>query len=49
VTIPLTEFRKGKAGKQFDRKTVWEFNFSVWSNSPRDFDIFFDELRVEKR
>jgi hypothetical protein len=49
VTIPMTEFRKGKEGKLFDLKTVWEFNFSTWSDSPREFDIFFDEISVEKR
>jgi hypothetical protein len=49
VVIPLTEFRKGKEGKRFDMKTVWELNFSAWHETSRDFQVFLDEISVEKR
>lgn len=49
VTLPISSFRKGKEGKQFDLKSVWEIAFSTWADSPRDFDLYFDEISVEKR
>jgi hypothetical protein len=49
LSIPLSEFRKGKLGKAFDMATAWEFKFSVWNDSPREFDMFIDDLAAEKR
>lgn len=49
ISIPLMEFRKGKEGKQFDLKSVWELSFSAWHDSPRDFNLYVDDLSVEKR
>jgi len=49
VSIPISEFRKGKEGKSFDLKSVWELNFSAWNDSSREFDLYFDDISVEKR
>jgi hypothetical protein len=49
VSIPMSEFRKGKDGKAFDMKTVWEFAFSFWHENAREFDLFIDDIAVEKR
>lgn len=49
VSVPISEFRKGKEGKAFDLKTVWELNFSAWHENVREFDLFIDDLAVEKR
>lgn len=43
VKIPLSEFTKGK-GSAFDLRTAWEFNMNHWSGSPRNFEVFVDEI-----
>lgn len=47
VEVPLKEFYKGKEGKEFDKASAWEFNFSIWSATPRNFNVYFDDLAVE--
>jgi hypothetical protein len=49
VVIPLRELRKGKEGKAFDLHTAWEFVFSTWAASKRSFDVYLDDIAVEKR
>jgi len=49
AVIPLRELRKGKQGKAFDPRTTWEFVVSTWSGSKRDFNVYLDDIAVEKR
>ena len=49
ITIPLKEFYKGKEGAEFDPRSAWEFGMGTWSPSPRNFNIYFDDIAVEKR
>jgi hypothetical protein len=44
VAIPLGEFTK----EEFDPGTVWEMNLSTWSASPKKFDIYVDNIAVER-
>lgn len=48
VSIPIAAFKKG-AGAKFDLQSFWEFRLSVWSGSPRYFDIYVDDLAAEKQ
>jgi hypothetical protein len=48
VVVPLSEFSKGKDGKEFDPATAWEFRFFSWSGNPRTFDVYIDDVAVEK-
>ena len=48
VKIPLKDFYKGKEGKEFDPHSAWEFRFSTWSPSPRNFTVYIDEIAVQK-
>jgi hypothetical protein len=47
VSIPISALTKGAA--QFDLQSFWEFRLSVWSGSPRYFDIYVDDLAAEKQ
>lgn len=44
VSIPLGEFAKD----EFDPGTTWEMNVSTWSQAPKKFDIYLDDIAVEK-
>lgn len=44
LEIPLGEFTK----EEFDPTTVWEMNVSTWSNNPKKFDVYLDEIAVER-
>lgn len=44
VEIPLGEFAK----EEFDPTTMWEIDLSTWSQSPKKFDIYLDNIAVEK-
>jgi hypothetical protein len=46
VAIPMADLRGGD-GARFDPKTVWEFRLSTWSVTPRDFDIYIDQIAAE--
>jgi hypothetical protein len=48
VAIPIATFTKG-AGAQFDLGSFWEFRISTWSGSPRNFDIYIDDIAAEKQ
>src|SRR5450432_1528419 len=43
VVIPLDAFTKGK-GAAFDLKTAWEFRIFEWSATPRNFNIYVDQM-----
>jgi hypothetical protein len=47
VSIPISALTKGAA--QFDLQSFWEFRLSVWSGSPRYFDMYVDDLAAEKQ
>jgi hypothetical protein len=47
IVIPMVDLRKGD-GAEFDPTTAWEFQLSTWSVTPRDFDIYIDQIAVEK-
>lgn len=44
LSIPLGEFTK----EEFDPKSTWEFVVSTWAGNPKKFDIYFDDIAVEK-
>ena len=44
VVLPTADLKKG----EFDPKTVWEFVLSTWSGTPRNFNIYLDDIRFEK-
>ncbi len=47
IEIPVGLFTKG-AGAGFDPQSFWEFRITTWSGSPRHFDIFVDDIALEK-
>ncbi len=47
ATIPIADLTTGE-GAQFDPKTAWEFDFTEWSGVPRDFNVYVDDIAVEK-
>jgi hypothetical protein len=47
VTIPIAMFLKG-AGAKFDARSFWELRITTWSATPRHFDIFLDDIALEK-
>ncbi len=48
VAIPISAFTKGK-GAKFDLHSFWEFRISTWTGSQRVFNIYVDEIAVEKQ
>ena len=48
ISIPVSEFTKG-AGAGFDPQSFWEFRLGTWSASPRNFDIYLDDIALEKQ
>jgi len=48
VEIPIPTFTKGK-GAGFDLGSFWEFRISTWSGTPRDFNIYVDDIAAEKQ
>lgn len=47
VEIPIAAFVKGP-GAKFDLQSFWELRISIWSGSPRNFDIYVDDIAAEK-
>ncbi|MBV9948935.1 MAG: hypothetical protein JOZ69_18950 [Myxococcales bacterium] len=47
VVIPMDDLMTGE-GTGFDKKKVWEFDFSEWSGAPRDFTVYVDDIAFEK-
>jgi hypothetical protein len=48
VEIPISAFTKGP-GAKFDPQSFWEFRLATWSAAPRHFDIFIDDIALEKQ
>ena len=48
VEIPVSAFTKG-SGAKFDPQSFWEFRLGTWSGSPKNFDIFIDDIALEKQ
>jgi hypothetical protein len=48
VSIPIATFTKGP-GAQFDLQSFWEFRISTWSGTPRNFNIYIDDIAAEKQ
>jgi hypothetical protein len=44
LSIPLGEFTK----EEFDPGSTWEFVVSTWAGNPKKFDIYFDDIAVQK-
>jgi hypothetical protein len=47
VEVPIAHLMKGN-GSEFDPKTAWEFRLSIWSGTPRHFDIYIDDIAFGK-
>jgi hypothetical protein len=47
VEIPISALVKGP-GAKFDPGSFWEFLVSTWSGTPRNFDIYIDDIAAEK-
>ena len=48
VSIPISAFVKG-SGAKFDLQSFWEFRISTWSGTPRNFNIYIDDIAAEKQ
>ena len=48
VEIPIAAFTKGP-GAGFDPQSFWEFRIATWSAAPRNFDIYIDDIALEKQ
>ena len=48
VEMPIAGFVKGP-GAQFDLGSFWEFRIATWSASPRNFDLFIDDIAAVKQ
>jgi hypothetical protein len=48
IAIPIPAFVKG-AGAKFDLQSFWEFRLRTWSATPRNFDIYIDDIAAEKQ
>ena len=48
VEMPLTAFTKGP-GPNFDPQSYSEFRSATWSAATRHFDIYIDDIALEKR
>jgi hypothetical protein len=48
VVIPLAQFYKDK-GANFDKTLAWEFDLGTWSQEPRNFNIYVDEIGFDNR
>jgi hypothetical protein len=45
ITIPMLDLEQGAGA--FDPKTTWELRLSTWSPTPRDFNIYLDQIAAE--
>jgi len=48
IEIPISALTKG-AGAQFDLKAFWEFRMHTWTGTPKNFDVYIDDIAVEKQ
>ncbi len=49
VAIPVAQFTKGRVGAAFDAQSFWELRIATWSATPRHFDIYLDDIALEKQ
>jgi hypothetical protein len=47
IAIPIADFRNG-AATEFDSRTAWELRLSTWSATPRDFNVYIDQIAADK-
>ena len=47
IEIPISALTKG-AGAKFDLTSFWEFRLHTWTGTPKNFDIYIDDIAVEK-
>ncbi len=47
VVVPIADMRQG-SGAKFDPKTTWELRVGAWSDTPRDYNIYVDDVAFEK-
>ena len=43
IELPVADMKKA----EFDQKTAWEFVFSTWSPTPRNFTVYLDDIRFQ--
>jgi hypothetical protein len=48
IEIPISALTKGP-GAQFDLQSFWEFRLHTWTGTPKNFDIYIDDIAVEKQ
>ena len=48
VEIPISALIKG-AGAQFELQSFWEFRLHTWTGTPKNFDIYLDDITAEKQ
>jgi hypothetical protein len=48
VELPISGFKKGP-GAKFDLTSFWEFRVATWSASPRNFDLYIDDIAAVKQ
>jgi hypothetical protein len=48
VEIPISALTKG-AGAKFDLTSFWEFRLHTWTGTPKNFDIYIDDIAAEKQ
>lgn len=46
IVLPMAEF---KTKAEFDPKTLWEVSVTQWSQGPKDFTAYLDDIAFEKR
>jgi len=45
IAVPLSDVKK----VEFDPKKVWEVGVNVWSETPKSFTVFVDDISFQKR
>jgi hypothetical protein len=48
IEIPFAELQKGD-GKNFKPQSVWELDFNTWTATPKNFDVYIDDIAVTKK
>jgi hypothetical protein len=48
IEILISALTKG-AGAQFDLTSFWEFRLHTWTGTPKNFDIYIDDITVERQ
>lgn len=45
IAVPLADVNK----PEFDKKKVWEVNIGAWSETPKNFTVYVDDISFQKR